>query len=132
MARRRVEGVLCLLRGTDEHCLAVCHAAPPQSPMAHGAPATEPTATDGLASHGAARRSLSTATEHPSPVAGAKVPRQTPEVGAVCVNCARTDLCGGRSAMTVPTAIDIRSGRGGRNWLADAISFAELAKRLGG
>ena len=30
--------------------------------------------------------------------------RQTPEVGAVCGNSARTDLCGGRPAMGVPTA----------------------------
>jgi len=31
--------------------------------------------------------------------------RQLPKVGAVCGSSARTDLCGGRSAMTVPTAI---------------------------
>src|SRR5437660_8474706 len=31
--------------------------------------------------------------------------RHLPEVGAVCLNWARTDLCGGRSAMSVPTAI---------------------------
>src|ERR1700682_5453601 len=31
--------------------------------------------------------------------------RQAPEVGAVCGKAARTDLCGGRSAMSVPTAI---------------------------
>jgi hypothetical protein len=31
--------------------------------------------------------------------------RPTPEVGAVCLNGARTDLCGGHSAMSVPTAI---------------------------
>src|SRR5208337_2080634 len=30
--------------------------------------------------------------------------RQSPEVGAVCGNPARTVLCGGRSAMSVPTA----------------------------
>src|SRR5271157_5915081 len=30
--------------------------------------------------------------------------RQSPEVGAVCGNRARTVLCGGRSAMSVPTA----------------------------
>ena len=30
--------------------------------------------------------------------------RSSPEVGAVCLNWARTDLCGGRSAMSVPTA----------------------------
>src|SRR6266849_5223763 len=33
------------------------------------------------------------------------VRRQTPEVGAVCGKAARTVLCGGRSAMSVPTAI---------------------------
>src|SRR5215213_7262464 len=31
--------------------------------------------------------------------------RQTPKVGAVCGNAARTVLCGGRSVMGVPTAI---------------------------
>jgi hypothetical protein len=30
--------------------------------------------------------------------------RQTLKVGAVCVSCACTDLCGGRPAMAVPTA----------------------------
>src|SRR5271154_5149360 len=30
--------------------------------------------------------------------------RQTPEVGAVCLNWARTDLCGGREVTRVPTA----------------------------
>jgi len=32
------------------------------------------------------------------------VRRYTPEVGAVCGKAARTVLCGGRSAMSVPTA----------------------------
>ena len=31
--------------------------------------------------------------------------RQTPKVGAECPNWARSDLCGGRSVMSVPTAI---------------------------
>src|SRR3979490_342516 len=34
-----------------------------------------------------------------------QVRRHSPEVGAVCGKAARTDLCGGRSAMSVPTAI---------------------------
>ena len=34
--------------------------------------------------------------------------RHTPKVGAVCGNSARTDLGGGRSAMTVPTALKRR------------------------
>ena len=33
-----------------------------------------------------------------------QVRRQTPEVGAVCPNWARTDLCGGREVTRVPTA----------------------------
>src|ERR1700675_1066657 len=33
----------------------------------------------------------------------------TPEVGAVCPNWARTDLCGGREVTRVPTAKDICS-----------------------
>src|SRR4051794_39499511 len=32
--------------------------------------------------------------------------RQTPKVGAECPNWARSDLCGGRSVMGVPTAIN--------------------------
>ena len=31
--------------------------------------------------------------------------RYAPKVGAECLNWVRSDLCGGRSAMTVPTAI---------------------------
>src|SRR5215467_12624960 len=37
--------------------------------------------------------------------------RYTPEVGAECLNWARSDLCGGRSAMTVPTAIGEKARR---------------------
>jgi hypothetical protein len=48
---------------------------------------------------------LASQTENPSPLAGTAVRRQTPEVGAVCLNWARTALCGGRSVMGVSTAI---------------------------
>ncbi len=34
-----------------------------------------------------------------------QVRRHSPKVGAVCGNSARTDLGGGRSVMTVPTAL---------------------------
>ena len=43
-------------------------------------------------------------TESPSSVAAAALRRQILEVGAVCPNGARTDLCGGRLATAVPTA----------------------------
>src|SRR6266702_1200249 len=36
-----------------------------------------------------------------------QVRRHSPEVGAVCGKAARTDLCGGRSEMSVPTAISV-------------------------
>src|SRR5216684_5159058 len=38
-----------------------------------------------------------------------QVRRHSPKVGAVCGNSARTDLGGGRSVMTVPTALRMRS-----------------------
>src|ERR1700731_2567332 len=42
---------------------------------------------------------------------GREASRQTSEVGAVCRKAARTDLCGGRPVMGVPTAIVRKSGR---------------------
>lgn len=44
-------------------------------------------------------------------MAGAAFSRQTPTVGAGCLNWARPDLCGGRPERDVPTAIGIRSAR---------------------
>jgi RNA-directed DNA polymerase len=55
---------------------------------------------------------LAATTESPSPLAAETVRRQAPEVGAVCGNPARTDLCGGRSVTGVPTAI-------GHCWLCE-------------
>src|SRR5262249_57995167 len=42
---------------------------------------------------------------HPSSLAPRALCRQEPEVGAECPNGARSVLCGGRSVMSVPTAI---------------------------
>src|SRR6202023_176523 len=50
------------------------------------------------------RQSLAPAAAHPSPLARAALRRQTPEVGAECVNSACSDLCGGCAAMRIPTA----------------------------
>ena len=44
---------------------------------------------------------------------GREARRQTSEVGAVCRKAARTDLCGGRPVMGVPTAIDAHRGQRG-------------------
>src|SRR3954449_7440665 len=54
--------------------------------------------------------------------------RHKPEVGAVCPNWARSDLCGGRSVMSVPTAIYARPGFAPR---AGATARFHLATRFG-
>ena len=50
------------------------------------------------------RESVSQALSRVRKVASGRLRRQTPEVGAGCPNWARPVLCGGRSAMSVPTA----------------------------
>src|ERR1039458_7018256 len=51
--------------------------------------------------------------------------RQTPKVGAVCEKAARTVLCGGRSVMGVPTAIDniVR-------FMVEAVDLAGLTRKV--
>src|SRR5882757_597758 len=48
---------------------------------------------------------LAPETGYPSSMAKNTLRRHAPKVGAVCGKAARTVLCGGRSAMSVPTAI---------------------------
>src|SRR6202795_5145601 len=81
-----------------------------QSLPAH-ATAAEPERLDDLGADQAVGRRLAPATANPSSVAREALRRQTPKVGAVCPNWARTDLCGGREVTRVPTAIDICSHR---------------------
>ena len=63
----------------------------------------------GVAADGEAGRRVSPQAAGPSSLAECALCRQTPEVGAECPNWARSDLCGGRSAMSVPTANNYRS-----------------------
>ena len=62
------------------------------------------------------RRATPAVPNRSAPVAGATLSRQTPSVGAVCVNCARTDQRGGRPVTGVPTATGTRSAVGGPKW----------------
>lgn len=57
--------------------------------------------------------------------------RQTPEVGAQCVNCARWDLCGGRPVMGVPTAITpgIATTKSIGSAVSDLVLHAPAAQR---
>src|SRR3954451_8493502 len=66
---------------------------------------TQPEGPDTMAADEEAGRRLAPQAANPPPLAQHAVRRQTPEVGAVCGNAARTVLCGGRSVMSVPTAI---------------------------
>ena len=72
-----------------------------------------------------ARSAMATETAHPSSLAEPTLRRQTSEVGAVCLNRARTDLCGGRVAMRVPTA-KAKVGRRLTATSTDAIMRDEL------
>ena len=64
----------------------------------------QPKGTCGLGTDGEISRRVSPEAPYPASLAECAVRRQTPKVGAVCGNSARTDLCGGRSEMGVPTA----------------------------
>jgi RNA-directed DNA polymerase len=79
-----------------------------QSLAAHAA-AAEPEGLDDMGADQAFGRRLAPATANSSSLASAALRRQTPEVGAVCPNWARTDLCGGREVTRVPTAINFCS-----------------------
>src|SRR5215203_123912 len=58
-----------------------------------------------MGADGEVSRCLAPPTARPSPLAKCPLRRQTPKVGAECPNRARSDLCGGRSVMGIPTAI---------------------------
>ena len=73
--------------------------------MATLAQAAKPTGPDHLGTDSEAGGRLPPETPHPSSLAFRAVCRHSPEVGAECLNGARSDLCGGHSAMSVPTAI---------------------------
>ena len=81
--------------------------------MASNAPAAEPEGQDTLDQDGETGRGLPPKTENPSSLARCALRRQTPEVGAGCLNWASPDLCGGRGVTRVPTAIKRENRRSG-------------------
>ena len=64
-------------------------------PLAANAQAAQPKGWHDLGANHAPGRRLAAQTENPSPLASTALRRQTPKMGAVCPNWARTDLCGG-------------------------------------
>jgi RNA-directed DNA polymerase len=77
-------------------------------PLATCLALAQPKGPHNMAAGGQAGRSLAPQAPNYPSLAVSTLPRQTPKVGAVCGNSARTVLCGGRSAMSVPTAINVR------------------------
>src|SRR5271167_4122132 len=73
-------------------------------PLATNASAAQPTRPPHLGSYDEAGGRLAPSTPYPPSLAATALRRHTPEVGAGCLNEARPDLGGGRSAMSVPTA----------------------------
>src|SRR5215472_15455541 len=72
--------------------------------MVSGAAAPQPTRPDGVGAVLAVSRPLDSERDDSTPPSQSALRRQASEVGAVCSNSARRDLCGGHRATDVPTA----------------------------
>src|SRR5450432_2173230 len=96
--------LLQLPRGADKQFDTDRVPIPRHQSLAAHSTAAEPERLDDLGADQAVGRRLASETANPSSVASEPLRRQTPEVGAVCPNWARTDLCGGREVTRVPTA----------------------------
>ena len=106
MARRHDERPFRLLRGADQYTSAVGIPLSHQHYLVPKSAATQPAASADVGTDGPTYQAIPTVTARAAPVAKPSVQRETLEVGAECVSSARSDLCGGRSVMGVPTAIN--------------------------
>ena len=118
VARDHDERLFRLLRGADQHIPAVGLPLSHQHHLVPQSAATQPAAPADLGTDDPTHQAVPTVIARAAPVAKASVPRQRLEVGAECVSSARSDLCGGRSAMAIPTAIKSVSG-------AETVQMAE-------
>ena len=99
--RRRI---LRLPRRANQQYGVTCVSIPCRRALALAALPSEPEGVCGMGTDGETGRRIPPKAPYPASLAKCAVCRQTPEVGAECGNSARSDLCGGRSAMAVPTA----------------------------
>src|SRR4029077_10959045 len=86
-----------LPRGADQCRRLACVPASCHRPLAARPATSQPKGSDHVGTDDAAGGRLAPETAHPSPLAERALCRHTPEVGAVCEQAARTDLCGGRA-----------------------------------
>jgi hypothetical protein len=99
--RLHIMGLRCFRR--SDCCISL----PRRHPLASAAVPAQPESSAGMDADGEAGGRVPSQAAYPAPLAQCALCRQTPEVGAECPNWARSDLCGGRSAMRVPTANNI-------------------------
>src|ERR1700730_7399067 len=100
--------LLQLPRGADQCRRLACVPASCHRPLAARPATSQPKGSDHVGTDDAAGGRLAPETAHPSPLAERALCRHTPEVGAVCEQAARTDLCGGRAMKR--TSLPLRDG----------------------
>src|ERR1700730_13954869 len=113
MAGPRRPRLLQLPRGADQCRRLACVPASCHRPLAARPATSQPKGSDHVGTDDAAGGRLAPETAHPSPLAERALCRHTPEVGAVCEQAARTDLCGGRAMKRTSLPLRPRIGVGG-------------------
>ena len=117
MAAARGRRLVELPRRTHQHRGPEHLPASRRKPVAARAPAPKPEGLHDVGEDARDHRPLAALATHPPSLASNTFRRQTSKAGAGCLNRARPVLCGGRSVMSVPTAI-------GRLWAAYKFSSA--------
>ena len=105
MATTSSERLLCVPCGSDQYRKHSRIPSPCCRPLATGAQASQSKGSHHMGTYCAHSFRLVAHPTNPSSLAECTLSRQTPEVGARCVNRARRDLCGGYSVRGIPTAI---------------------------
>ncbi len=105
MAAARGRRLVELPRRTHQHRGPEHLPASRRKPVAARAPAPKPEGLHDVGEDARDHRPLAALATHPPSLASNTFRRQTSKAGAGCLNRARPVLCGGRSVMSVPTAI---------------------------
>src|ERR1700738_2192037 len=104
MARANRRRLFRLPRRADQQPGAERVSIPRPRSLASAAMSAQPKSKSAMDAHDETGRRVPPPAASPASLAECALRRQTPEVGAECPNWARSDLCGGRSEMGVPTA----------------------------
>ena len=119
LAKAGRQRLLCLSRRPDQLGGVASIPAPHRAHLAAYAAAAQSETSHDVGPNAEAGRRLAPGPADPSSLARPTLRRQQLKVGAACGNSARADLCGGRSAMTVPTAIQSEQNKSALTPIAD-------------